>query len=297
VADIEGGNDRTGERGFVVMPPADLVAVVRTAAVPDIPYAALADVLEPVRDADQGVVDWVLTSELFERRRAAGDLVAGYWAWRSRWEQRIGLGPVSNAVALVRHTRRLAGAGPGPLDDLLPLERLVAGQDVDIVIDLDHHWDALEEARQLVVRAGGIGLGFVDETRDGAVGFARTWPPVGGEQLLAASSEVSVIAGPGPELRVELRDQDGERATTVERVDLTGEDTVVTSPTGETLRIAGPSARPLAWVVPGSARWRVRTVDLVVVWAELFAGMLGALSVAAEHGGLIRLTTASPLRR
>lgn len=280
----------------VVLPPADLVAVVRTAAVPDIPFASLAGSLAPVRDAGGNLVDWVLSSEILQSRPAGGDVVRRYWEWRRRWEHRQSLGPLPNVVALVGHTRRLVGEGPGPLDDLFPVEQLLAGVDVDVVIDLDHHADVLEEARQLVVRAGGTGLGFVDLTHAGRAGFARTWPAVGAEQVMAATGEAWVVAGPGAELRIVRSVPQGEQSTLIQQVDLAGEQAAVTSPSGEVLQLPQTVARVLAWVVPGSLRWRLRTIDLVVVWAEVFRGMLDAMSVAAEHGGVIRLTASVPLR-
>lgn len=280
----------------MILPSPDLVAVVRTAAVPDIPFASLAHVLEPVYDADHHLVDWALSSAVLERRLSGTGTARAYWAWRARWEHRLVLGPVNNVVALVDHTRRLAGVGPGPLDELLQVDRLAAGIDTDLVIDLDHHPDALEEARQLVVRAGGDGLGFVDETIARS-GLARTWPAVRGEQVLAAAGGVQVVAGPGAELWLVQGGPGGVPTVRVGRADLTGDDAIVTSPAGATVRIPQAAARPLAWVVPGSLRWRVRTVDLVVVWADVFAGMLSALSVAAEHGGVVRFTTAPALVR
>jgi hypothetical protein len=294
---MTGRSDDASER-FVVHPPAELSAVVRTAAVPDIPFASFASALQPVHDGAGNLVDWLLTAAVLDAPPTRGASVSDYWEWRRCWEQRMWLGPVTNVAALVTHVRRLGGGEAGLLDDVLPADRVLAGDEVDVVVgDVEATLQSIEAARQLVAAAGGRGLGFVDDTprRRSRPGLARTWPPVGGEELLAAAANTRVVAGPETALSVVHQGANGLRTIELERVDFAGDQAVLVATGGDELRIDQLDARPLAWLVPGALRWHVRPVALVTVWAAVFDGLSAALSVAAAHGGLMRLTTSSPL--
>ena len=135
---MTGPPDDASER-FVVHPAPELAAIVRIAAVPDIPFASFAQALQPLLDEQGELVDWVLTSAVLDPAPTRGVSVGDYWAWRRCWEQRYWLGPVTNAVALVTHTGRLAGTADGPLDELLPMDALLTGIDADVVVgELEH---------------------------------------------------------------------------------------------------------------------------------------------------------------
>ncbi|MGD9701948.1 MAG: hypothetical protein AB7Q42_16065 [Acidimicrobiia bacterium] len=294
---MSGPSGHASER-FVVYPPPELAAVVRTAAVPDIPFASFAHALQPLTDEQGELVDWVLTAGVLDTAPARGASVGDYWEWRRCWEQRHWLGPVTNAAALVTHTRRLAGGTRGPLDDLLPMATLLAGADADVVVDdLDEALESVATARRLVTVAGGSGLGFIDDTprRRPRPGLARTWWSADGDDLLAAAVNTRVVAGPAPSLTVVLESEQGQQSVTLHRVDFTGDDALLISEAGAEARISQSDARPLGWLVPGAIRWHVRAVPLSLVWGDLIDGLESALSVAAAHGGLMRLTTTSPL--
>ena len=283
---------------FVVHPPAELAAIVRIAAVPDIPFASFAHALQPKIDEAGELVDWVLSSAVLDPAPARGVSVSDYWEWRRCWEQRHWLGPVTNAVALVTHTRRLMGDDDGPLDELLPTEALLAGTDADVVIGaLAHALSSIATARQLVHNGGGNGLGFIDDTprRRARPGLARTWSPIDGEEVLAAAARTRVIADPAPALTVEYHGDTGRRTVALQRVDFTGDEAVLFGPAGVEMRIPQSDARPLGWLVPGALSWRVRPVPLTLVWGSLVDGLEAAVSLSAAHGGMIRLTTTSPL--
>jgi hypothetical protein len=293
---MTGRSDEPPER-FAVHPPAELYAVVRTAAVPDIPFASFAHALKPVHDDAGVLVDWVLTAAVLDPAPTRGSSVADYWDWRRCWEQRVWLGPVTNAAALVTHARRL-GPDSVVLDEILPVDRLLAGENVDVVVDDPQaSIDALAAVRAALAAAGGRGLGFVDDTprRRPRPGLSRTWPPSGVSEVLAAAAGTRVVAGPECTLTVEHQAETGRRSIVVERVDLIGENVTIVGPDGAEMHLEQHEARSLAWLVPGSLRWHVRPVALVTVWTAIFDGLESALSVAADHGGLMRLTTSSPL--
>ena len=119
-AETQGGMDQAGEsaNGWpadqapagempadrVVLPPPPLVAAVVVAPVPVAPPAELTDLVEPVADDEGRIVDWTL------RRSApygAADLQA-FRAWRNTWERTWELGPLSNLAPLQRIVAGLA---------------------------------------------------------------------------------------------------------------------------------------------------------------------------------------------
>ena len=294
---MTGPPDDASER-FVVHPPPELAAIVRIAAVPDIPFASFAHALQPKLDEEGELVDWVLTSAVLDPAPAVGVSVRDHWDWRRCWEQRHWLGPVTNAVALVTHTGRLAGNLDSPLDELLPMDAVLAGRDADVVVgELEQALASIATARRLVNTGGGIGLGFIDDTprRRARQGLARTWSPNDGDEVLAAAARTRVVADPAPGLTVEHHGETGRRTVSLQRVDFTGDEVVLFGPAGVQTRIPQSDARPLGWLVPGALRWRVRPVPLPLVWGSLIDGLEAAVSVATAHGGLIRFTTSSSL--
>ena len=186
----------------------------------------------------------------------------------------------------------------GPLDDLLPTEALLAGTDADVVVGaLERALASIASARQLVNNGGGNGLGFIDDTprRRARPGLARTWSPIDGDEVLAAAARTRVVADPAPALTVEHT-----AIPAAERSRCSG----WTSPATRQCSSGRPAsrrgfpqsdARPLGWLVPGALSWRVRPVPLTLVWGSLIDGLEAALSLSAAHGGMIRLTTTSPL--
>ena len=243
------------------------------------------------------LVDWVLSSAVLDPAPARGVSVSDYWAWRRCWEQRHWLGPVTNAVALVTHTGRLAGDESGPLADLLPTEALLAGADADVVVGaLERALASIATARQLVNNGGGNGLGFIDDTprRRARAGLARTWSPIDGDEVLARRR----ARGSSP-IRPRVSPSSITATPAAEPLRCSGWTSPATrqcfGPGGVETRIPQNDARPLGWLVPGALSWRVRPVPLSLVWGSLIDGLEAAVSLSAAHGGMIRLTTTSPL--
>ena len=282
-----------GPSDWVVLPPAEILAVVDLAAVPEIPFAALRGLLVPVRDDDGRLVDWTMLASTLDDPEA----MAIYWQWRRRWRTSWPIGPVANIGAL-RRTAAEMGHRLGPhLDELLGALAGVEGDDVlwspDDADDLLLELDALRLALIDTIEAG-PGAGIVDEmpgpTR--VAGLARTWVPDDIELVLAATSSTAVVVRPWDGLVVV---HDGRSLPGVVHVDLLDDPVVVTNDTGDRLELAPDEARPLGWLVPRSLRWHVRTVPLVTVWTALLVGLPEALLAARAVDRPVQFTTELPL--
>jgi hypothetical protein len=80
------------------------------------------------------------------------------------------------------------------------------------------------------------------------------------------------------------------RLTDVVEADLRGEVVVVTNRVGESIELEAAAARPLAWIVPASVRWRVRPIPEIVVWSALFSRLPDALRVGVTTGATLSFT-------
>ena len=105
--------------------------------------------------------------------------------------------------------------------------------------------------------------------------------------MLAANSTTGVHVDPIDGLVVVARATGLRRIVDVVEVDLRGEVVVVTNRRGETIELEGAAARPIAWIVPTSLRWKVRSIPQVVVWSALFSRLPDALRVATATEGVI----------
>lgn len=279
-----------------MLPPAEVLAVVDVAAVPEIPFAALRGSLVAVRDDDGRLVDWQLIASAL----ADPEAMATYWQWRRRWRTSWPIGSVANVVALVRIAAEI-GHGLGPhLGGLLAA--LATVEDDEVCWPLDEadallgELDALRLALIDTVEAG-PGAGLVDETPGpGRVaGLARTWVPDDIELVLAATGSTAVVVRPWDGLVVLHGGPHYRSFPGVVHADLVHDPAVVTNDLGERLELSADEARPLAWMAPRSLRWHVRTTPLVTVWTTLFVGLPDAVQAARSVGSDLRFTTEMPL--
>ena len=106
-------------------------------------------------------------------------------------------------------------------------------------------------------------------------------------ELLAADRSTAVVVDPTDGLLVIDRATGDRRIADVVETDLRGEVVVVTNRLGDTIELEAAAARPLAWIVPTSLRWKVRPIPEVVVWSAVFSRLPDALSVAAATDGVV----------
>lgn len=285
-----------GSSDWVVLPPAEVLAVVDLAAVPQIPFAALRGSLVPVRDDDGRLVDWTLLASALTDPEA----MATYWQWRRRWRSSWPVGSVANLVALVRIAAEIGHGLGTQLGGLL--DALAAVEADDVVWPLEDadallvELDALRLALIDTIEAG-PGAGLVDETPGpGRVtGLARTWVPDDVELVLAATGSTAVVVRPWEGLVVLHGGPHYRAFPGVVHADLVPDPAIVTNDVGERLELTSDDARPLAWLVPRSLRWHVRTTPLVTVWTSLFVGLPDAVAAARATGSELRFTTELPV--
>ena len=185
---------------WVVLPPAEILATVDIAAVPQIPFASLRSVLLPVRDADGRLVDWHLSATAMDEP----ETMAEFWSWRRRWRSSWPIGPVSNVAALLRTAEEMGHRLGEELHHLLL--RLVDAEADDVVFDSDEvaidellaQIEALRLALIDTIEAG-PGAGIVDDTPSASrqPGLSRAWVPDDTEHVLAATATTAVVVRPG----------------------------------------------------------------------------------------------------
>jgi hypothetical protein len=274
---------------WVVLPPVELVAVVRTGPAPDIPIASLRALVVPVEDADGRLADWRLDDAMIsDPDRASPDALRTFRAWQSTWTRRWPIGPVSNVRSLAReldgiaHDDDLDGPGRAEHPDRSLLEhtlaRIALAADTPCTIDPVDAADVLEQL-QLVRLALSIderhGVGVVDDM------------PISSRST-SSSTSLTLRPGQGLVLR-HVRgaavgnhdDLDVEHLDGVVAVDLRGDFSLVLNDQGRSVRLLPHDARAVAWLVPRSLRWHVRPIPLVTVWASIFAGLGDALATAS----------------
>lgn len=270
------------------LPSPPVVATVRHDHPPLRPPAGLVPFVEVVEHAG-AIVDWEMTSDAVAFGEPA--LFEQYVAWRAAWERVWVLDPLISVVRLIaaaaefdsssgsRRLGELAGAGTGIAtgaarvvepDGLGPLQA------------------ALQTVSDAVRDRGALGFGVVDATEGvRRVGLVAAWAPGPTPELLAADEW----------MRVEL-DAGGMRVCpaghpaldAVSEVAITGERVRIAAATG-TAELALDRTVPLGWLVPGAARWRVRQVPEVLVWARTLAGIEAAARYAVPRGLPVRFAT------
>ncbi len=266
---------------WALFPPAEIVATVGLAPVPQIPFASLRGSLVASYDADGVLVDWSVAASALDDP----ELVAEYWRWRRRWQSSWSVGPISNLAALLRTVDEIEHDLGPQLAQLLRQLIAAQGEVVDWPVDdapgLLHQIDALRDALRDTIEAG-PGAGIVDDTPGPgrSVGLSRTWAPDDIELVLSATSTTAVIVRPGDGLVVLYDGPQFRSLTWVVEVDLLGDQVVVTNDEGDRLELTPELARPLAWLVPRSLRWHVQTVPLVAVWTPLLTGLPDAIRAA-----------------
>ena len=277
----QGGMERADEPAELVFPPTPLVARVIVGPVPEAAPASLAGFLESVVDDEGRVVDWHIDRE---RPFVASDLM-DYAEWRGSWERTWELGPLTNLRSLSRIVGELENVpGLAALLEALVADAEATRIEPSTVPDLPAELDAVRAA---IAGTPDQGTAIVDQTprRTSTVGFSRTWSTPAEPQLLAANSTTGVLVDPVDGLVVVARATGARRLVDVVEADLRGDVVVVTNRLGETLELEGAAARPIAWIVPTSLRWKVRPIPQVVVWSALFSRLPDALRVASAMRG------------
>lgn len=282
---------------WVVLPPAEILATVDLAAVPQIPFASLRSALIPVRDEDGRLIDWHLSATAMDEP----ETMAEFWAWRRRWRSNWPIGPVSNIAALIRTAHEMDHHLGDELAALLA--QLVDVEAGEVVCPLEQAGDVLAQVEALrlalidTVEAG-PGAGIVDETPSAGrqPGLSRAWVPDDVEHVLAATATTAVVVRPGEGLVLLYDGPQFRSLTWVTDVDLLADPVIVADDRGERIGLDPEQARPLAWLVARSLRWHVRTVPLVTVWTALLTGLPDAFAAAEAAGADVRFTTELALR-
>lgn len=271
------------ERGLTeaVLPSPRVAALVRHDEPPDEVPIDLAAFVQPV-DVDGEVVDWHLTDDVI----AFGEpeVLDRYVAWRGAWERCLILDPAASI-------RRLADVADGLLDRELraPTRSLVADGFESVV--------APDELGPLVRAVGALGealrhrdatgFGVVDATPGTTrTGLVAAWSPGDEPQLLAGDAHLRVLVTPVG-VRLERAGQpplDGVVEVSVL------DSSVRVEHAGGVAELDADKARPLCWIAPGAAAWRVRAIPEVVVWARTLTGIEEAARYAGALGLPVRFS-------
>ncbi|MDJ0767444.1 MAG: hypothetical protein QNJ12_01575 [Ilumatobacter sp.] len=272
--------DRLEADQQIVVPSAEVLAVVRHADPPAHPPADLVPFVAPVVDAI-GEPDWYLTEDALGF--AEPHIPLAFSRWRAEWERTWTLDPLSSLEGLYATSVDL----DVPLLQLdIPSGRCLIGPSDQR--DLPRSMEAVREA---VRERGHHGYGFVDATPDReAVGLARTWSGALGPELLAADRSLRLTMVPSTGLSATRLIGTEHTVEGVEEYELTADEATLRGRT-ETLRLDVESARVLGWLIPGAARWRVRRIPEVVVWARTFDGLAECSAYASALGLDILVTT------
>jgi hypothetical protein len=274
----------------LVVPSAEVVAVVRHGA----PGATIPDALVPYVvpvEVDGRLVDWYLTEDALAF--ADPHVVLTFADWRADWERSWTLDPRSSL-------ERLLAAGTDLIPDacdasVVPKIPEVAGAASWIPAEAQSEVAGITaRLRDAIRERDSEGFGFVDATpgRE-SVGLARTWSGQSGSEVLASDNVLLVTMQPETGLSISLRDDPSRSVQGVDEVELVDESVLVRS-RERTLELDLVEARALAWLIPGSTRWRVRTVPEVVVWARTFAGVIESCGYASALHLPVQLTTLRP---
>ncbi len=303
--------DRSGHHGasgWLTLPPPELVASVDIAPTPDIPLAALRDVLIPRHRPDGSLADWVLSTADVERHSTALE----YWAWRQSWRRSWRLGPITNVIALDRYVAELDPELVAVVRQIV--RRIVDAHEQGIVVSLDQATalaDELELVRLALSVDDRTGTGIVDDMADPdhPAGLVRTWVRPERRMILAATPATAVLlrrddglvvlhgttAEPDPAVPDATDPGIADVIADIVAADLRNDPVVLTDRRGSVHTLAAAEARPLAWLVPHSLRWHLHDIPIAAVWAEWFAGWASAIDLARARETEITVTSQPPL--
>jgi hypothetical protein len=286
------------EFGGIIVPSAELVAVVRHAALPPAPPE---DLLPYVRSTPIGdeIDDWLLSEDTL----AFADVTipTQFELWRNSWERSWVLDPVSSLERLVSAAAEFEVSAPETTLLERVLEPAAFGTDGGSVhTELDPDEAArlaavIESLRDAVADRGRTGFGFVDATPGRRrIGLARSWSGQDGPEVLVADASLSVSIDADHGLTVTLApgpdDDEAHSIVGVVEVEIV-DDRVEARSDAETLAIDLHRGRVLSWLLPGCTLWRVRRVPEVIVWARTFAGIHEAAEYAVALDRPVRLTS------
>lgn len=272
-----------------MVPEADLLAIVRhTSPPPSPPEPLLPYVIEVV--SDSGTNDWHLTDDALAF--AGGDVPSMFWQWRTQWERTWMLDSNSSLSRLWSAGHELAAEAHRAAWDDLVAQSTVSHSTRILAPSLLDEWSIhVERVRDLIRQRDRFGFGFVDVTPGRQrVGLARAWSSQDGAEVLAADDAMVVEMRPDLGLCVDVRNDVLEA---VEEVKFIDDRTVVCAP-GREIAIDFESARPLAWLMPGVAAWRMCRVPEVVVWARSFAALTECTRYAASLGAEVWIRAQYP---
>lgn len=279
-------DDELHDRGRIVVPSADALAIVRFAD----PPAAVPDELVPfvVRTGGR-VADWVLTDDAVAF--GSPQVIESFAAWRSSWERSWVLDP---ATSLLRLVGLCAVIAP---ELSIPGLRNEMDDDGDLTLSpgaIARLVPELEVLGDRVRARGELGHGIVDRTPQSArVGLARAWPAFGGSEVLAADRSTEITFDPAAGLTLASLD-DTSRSVVIEEVESSDAGFRVSGPDGSML-VPAAKARPLAWLMPRSTAWVVRRIPEILAWARTFGGLDEAARFAIGAELDLRLTRHRPI--
>jgi hypothetical protein len=255
-------------------PDPSIVAAIRFRPLPDAPPDPLRAFT--VRHSDPSGDDWLLSDDAV----AFGSplVVRNYLAWRATWVRELELEPLGSVLALA-----------DLFDDGLTAATW-SGAWLDGRAALVEHpgvvADMLHAAHRRVGGRALQGIGIVNATPGRhTAGLVRAWSPAMGSQVVAGSDAVEAAVDPERGLCVR-RVRAGRTITElagVHEVAVDDDGVVVAGESGQ-LRLDHHQARPLAWLVPGATRWRVRQVPEVLVWAKTFSRLAEACESSEREG-------------
>jgi hypothetical protein len=285
------------EQGPIIVPSAELVAVVRHGDVPtSIPDELTPYVRPVVRD---GVtVDWLLTEDTLAFADVAVPLQ--FAGWRTSWERSWMLDPLSSLERLVAASQEFEVSAPSTTLLERVLDPGTTGPNGDVVHAMLEPGEAgrlatvLEALRDAIADRGRSGWGFVDATPGRQrVGLARSWSGQTGPEMLVADGRVGVSIDPATGVTVVVTDDDGRviaRAEAITEVEIRGDNVDIRSP-GDTVSLDLHAGRVLSWLMPGCTLWRVRAIPEVLVWARTFAGIQECADYSAALDRPVLLTS------
>lgn len=286
--DLERAMHGSPHRALVHPAPLLLAEVAVRPAPDEVPY----DLVPYTRAAESPIgQDWQLTADAV----AIGprSVVQRFGAWRAGWVRSWDLDHGSNVRSLVARSRSLG------VDHVGALDAAVDGHEIELDGETRRTvLTAFDHARRLIASTDVRGIGFVDATPGSpSIGLRRTWSPASGVELLAAGRGLGAWMHPAVGLCVGIDDDRNEVLLRgVTEVEFVGDGARVTAGDGPDTRqvaVDAETARPLAWLVPGATRWRVRVIPEVVVWARTLVRLGDAAAFAERTGRPLTVRAAS----
>lgn len=286
------------EPGPIIVPSAELVAVVRHGDVPTDAPDDLTPYVRPTVDASGAATDWLLTEDTLAF--ADVSIPLRFAGWRTAWERSWMLDPISalERLVAVAHEFQVSAPSTTLLERVLdPGTTGPSGDVVHAMLDPDEAarlTAVTDSLRDAIADRGRKGWGFVDATPGRQrIGLVRAWSPQLGPETLAADRYVSARIHPNDGLIVTVFGETGDvlhRTVTVHEVEIVG-DHVEIRGADSTVSIDLHAGRVLSWLMPGCTMWRVRQVPEVLVWAKSFAGFQESAEYAAALDRPVLLTS------